>query len=469
MPLLLLASLLGVASLGSSSAQSTSLPGQQPLSEYSSRRQVLMQKYKDGVTVLLGAHSEDYEDAARFRQTNNFMYFTGVEVPGAYLILIPEGLIQGAPAREILFLPPRNPYEEAWTGEQIGPGPEAIQAFGIQDVESSDKFYSRLFDILSSPPYKVERPDGPSPPKLHIIAPRVTTTQQVRERRFVDAIVNIAPHVTMSNIASVENEMRKVKSPPEVDLIRKAVDITAQGLRAASVAIRPGIHEYEVQAEVESTFVKLGSERTGFASIIGSGRDSTIVHYNQNRNIIQPGDVVVVDVGAEYCYYNGDLTRTFPATGRFTPRQREIYQLVLDAQRSAEKVLKPGETTMKQLEQSVIAFMKASPTRDIHGNTIEKYFIHGIGHWLGMETHDPGDYSKPIPVGAVLTIEPGIYLPDEKIGVRIEDNYLVTGSGLVKLSRDLPSEPDEIEDLMATGRPGSSKKTGPSTGGGRSH
>ena len=447
-------------------AQSKSFPGRQPLSEYSARRKTLMQKCKDGITVLLGAHADDFDDAARFRQRSNFMYLTGVEVPGAYLMLIPEGFSPESPAREILFLPPRNPYEEAWTGEQVGAGPEAVQIFGVREVESADKFYARLFDILLSAPYKVERPGEQTPPRLYIIAPRTTTSQQLRESRFVDLILRAAPQVTMVNITPQLSEMRKVKSQPELDMIQKAIDITTLGIRAASAAIKPGGYEYEVRGEIESSFLKAGSERTGFASIIGSGQNSTVIHSNQNRKMIEPGDIVVVDVGAEHGYYNGDLSRTFPATGKFTPRQREIYQLVLDAQRAAEQFLKPGQTTMKQLERAAIDFMKASPVRDKHGNTVEKYFNHGIGHWMGMETHDPGDYAKPIPVGAVFTIEPGIYIPEEKIGVRIEDDYLVTETGLVKMSRDLPSEADEIEKMMAAAKSGTSQKARSSTGGG---
>jgi Xaa-Pro aminopeptidase len=153
-------------------------------------------------------------------------------------------------------------------------------------------------------------------------------------------------------------------------------------------------------------------------------------------------------VGAEYSYYTADLTRTYPASGRFTDRQREVYKLVLDAQRAAEKAYKPG-VTLSQLQQAAIEVMKSSPVKDKQGNTLEQYFIHGLGHWLGMDVHDVGDYSKPIPAGAVFTIEPGIYIPDEKLGVRIEDNYMATETGLVKLSAKIPCEPDDVERAMS--------------------
>jgi Xaa-Pro aminopeptidase len=184
---------------------------------------------------------------------------------------------------------------------------------------------------------------------------------------------------------------------------------------------------------------------------VGSGIYSTVLHYNENRRKIESGDLIVVDIGAEYSYYTADITRTYPAAGKFTPRQREIYQLVLEAQRACEKAFKPGETSIGQLQQVAIGVMKASPVRDKQGKTLERYFTHGLGHWLGMDVHDVGSYGK-IPVGAVFTIEPGIYIPDEQLGVRIEDDYLATDKGLIKLSSKIPSDPDAIEALVSRAR-----------------
>jgi Xaa-Pro aminopeptidase len=159
---------------------------------------------------------------------------------------------------------------------------------------------------------------------------------------------------------------------------------------------------------------------------------------------------VVVDIGAEYGYYAADITRTYPATGKFTQRQGQIYQLVLDAQRAAEKAFKPGKSTFADLQRAAAAVMQSSPLRDAQGNTLERYFIHGLSHYLGMDVHDVGSLFKPIPVNAVFTIEPGIYIPEEKLGVRIEDDYLVTQTGLVKMSDNIPSALSEIERLMST-------------------
>jgi Xaa-Pro aminopeptidase len=428
---------------------------QQPKSEYKARRQKLMDQTKDGIVVLIGAREDEFGEVGRFRQKNDFMYLTGVETPSSYLMLIPAGLVPGKPAEEILFIPPRNLLQERWTGVQVGPGPESEQKFGIQQVLSTEKFYGRLLDLLTGqPPGR-----GRQLVRLYTLFAQGTTASLTRESQFIDLIRNAAPGVPIIDVGKPYlAEMRKIKGPSEAKLLQRAVDVTAQAFRDAPAAIKPGTYEYEVQAVIEAAFTRNGSERPGYPSIIGSGINSTILHYDQNHKKIESGDTVVCDVGAEYSYYTADITRTFPSSGKFTRRQREIYQLVLDAQRAAEKAFKPGQMTLAQLQQVAVGVMRSSPLRDKDGNTLERYFIHGLGHWLGMDVHDVGDYSKPIPPGAAITIEPGIYIPDEKFGVRIEDDYLVTETGLIKMSEKIPSEPDEIERLM-TSEGGSGKSS----------
>jgi len=444
------ATLLTPALLSRAMAAGEDQLANQPKAEYAKRRQALTEKLKDGVVILIGAREEDLGEVGRFRQKNDFMYLTGVETPAAYFILVPAGLIPGKPGSETVFIPPRNLQHEKWTGVQLGPGKEAESIFGIQEVAGSDKFKERLNDLLSSPAFKGE--GGVRKAKLYTIIPRGNTAEIERETHFVAEVRRTAPNVEIVDVAPIIGEMRKVKSAPEIPLLQRAIDITNEGQREAARTIRPGAFEYEAQAAIEAAFTRNGSERPGYPSIIGSGIYSTILHYNTNRKKIEAGDLVVVDVGAEYSYYTADITRTFPASGKFTPRQREIYQLVLDAQRAAEKSFKPGESTLATMQNAAVATMKASPLRDKEGKTLEKYFIHGLGHWLGMDVHDVGDYST-MPVGSVFTIEPGIYIPQERLGVRIEDDYLVTTAGLVKLSRALPSEPDEIERWMANPHP----------------
>ncbi|HSE97525.1 MAG TPA: Xaa-Pro peptidase family protein [Blastocatellia bacterium] len=420
----------------------------QPKADYRARRQNLLRQIKDGIVVLVGAREEDFGEVGRFRQKNDFMYLTGVDVPASYLMLVPGGVIEGKAAQETIFLPPRNPAAERWTGPKIGPGPEAQQRFGFEEVASSEKFQERLREILNSPPFKVAPSAAKPPARLYTVVPRGSTAPLTRENLFIETIRRSSPHVQVADISPILAEMRLVKSPAELALLQKAIDITGEAQRDTAATIRPGVFEYEVQAALEYAFARNGAERPGFPSIVGSGFYSTVLHYNENRKKIETGDLVVVDIGAEYSYYTADITRTYPASGKFTERQRQIYQLVLDAQRAAEAAFKPGQSTIGSLNRAAIQVMKASPLRDKAGNTLERYFIHGLGHWLGMDVHDVGEYGKPIPAGAVFTIEPGIYIPDEKLGVRIEDDYLATEKGLVKLSSKIPSEPDAVEQMM---------------------
>ena len=408
-------------------------------SEYRARRQQLLSRIKDGVVVMIGAREDEFGEVGRFRQKNDFMYLTGVETPSAYLVLVPAGLTGGGPARETLLIPARNLFQEKWTGPQIGPGAEGQAAFGFQEVADNAKLNDLLDGLFKST-------GGKSALKLYTIVAQGTTADIQRETTFVSALQQRYPGLQIVDVEPVIAEMRKLKSAAEVALLQKAIDITGEGQRDAAAQIRPGAFEYEAQAALEAAFTRNGSERPGFPSIVGSGLYSTVLHYDQNHKKIDAGDTVVVDIGAEFSYYTADITRTYPASGRFTPRQREIYQLVLDAQRAAERAYKPG-TTIAQLNRVAIETIKGSPLRDLHGNTLERYFIHGLGHWLGMDVHDVGNYQN-LPVGAVFTIEPGIYIPEEKLGVRIEDDYLVTEKGLVKLSRAIPSEPDEVERIM---------------------
>lgn len=444
---LMLASPLLPESTRQAEASGNDLLANQPKSEFRERRKRLMEQVRDGAIVLVGAHEEDFGEVGRFRQKNDIMYLTGVQTPAASLVLVPQGLIPGKPAQETLFIPQRNPSQERWTGVQVGPGPEAEQRFGITEVESSDKFQQRLRDVLALVPRK----DGQPSAKLYTVIPFGPAADLTREKHFVESLRRLFPGVQIEDLSPYVAEMRKIKSPAEVQLIQKAVDITAEAHRDTARAIRPGVYEYEVQAALEYAFVRNGAERPGFPSIVGSGVYSTILHYNENRKRIEAGDTVVVDIGAEYSYYSADITRTYPASGKFTPRQREVYQLVLDAQRACEKAFKPGQMSMHQLGQVASEVMRKSPLRDRAGNTLDRYFIHGLGHWLGMDVHDVGSYNGPLPPGSVITIEPGIYIPDEKLGVRIEDDYLVTDTGLVKLSGKIPSDPDAIEQWMASG------------------
>ena len=234
-------------------------------------------------------------------------------------------------------------------------------------------------------------------------------------------------------------------------LIRHAADCTMEGLRAAARELRPGLFEYETSALVKYTFERQGCLGLAFDPIAGSGPRSTILHYNRNSARVEAGDLMVLDVGAEYAHYASDITRTLPVSGRFTARQREIYEIVLEAQKAAIRAAKPGMRISGHGPDSLyqIAYNYINTHgKDSHGEPLGKYFIHGLSHHVGLDVHEAGDFGRPLEPGMVITIEPGIYLPEENLGVRIEDMLLVTKTGYVLLTDALPREVEEVEKLM---------------------
>lgn len=428
----------------------------QPISEYKARRQQLLSEIKDGVVVILGNVEEEAGIEARYRQNNWIAYLTGIRTPEAALLLVPQGLPSLNGARETVFIPPRNLMLERWTGVQLGPGEEAARTFGVERVLSyRDDFWAKLKEAANLPAFKDAQ--GQTRMKLYTIAPREPRNGFVREFKFAQQARQDLPGVEIvtgsKSIANILGEMRKFKSPAEIALLQKAIDITGEAQRDIANSLKPGMYEYEIQAILEAAFMRNGAERPGFPSIVGSGIYSTILHYSENRKKIDAGDLIVCDIGAEYSLYTADITRTFPANGKFTPRQRDVYQLVLDAQTAAAAYYKPGMLS-SDLHEFVVDIFRKSPlrARDVDGKeyTMDHFFIHSLGHYLGMDVHDTGDYTKPMRPGEVFTVEPGIYIQTEKLGVRIEDDYMIMpDSRLRKLSSNIPSSPDEIEHIMA--------------------
>jgi Xaa-Pro aminopeptidase len=409
----------------------------QPASEYKTRRGKLLEQVRDGVVILQGNVEESLGVNEKFHQNENFLYLTGIETPGAVIVLTPFGY-QGK--RSLLFLPRRNPQTERWTGPQIGPDDEDAKAFGF-DATFPTSELARVLREMNGEEFAKRGGKVYVADALSLATPR--------DRDFADKIQQAFPKAPVSDVRPVIHEMRKVKSGSEIALLQKAVDITGEAQRDVAKALAPGKYEYEMEALILAAFFRNGAERVGFPCIVGSGINATTLHYNRNRKRIESGDLVIVDIGAEYSGYTADITRTYPASGKFTARQREIYQLVLDAQTAAAAAFVPGKTTMNDLNLVVRDFFHASKLRAGNNLTMDAFFLHGLGHYIGLYVHDVGGYGGPLPVGAVITIEPGLYVPGEKIGVRIEDDYLVTEKGLVKLSKDIPSDPDEIERLLS--------------------
>jgi len=405
--------------------------------EAQARRTAYLQRMKEGVTLLFNRRHNDLNE---YVPDKNFFYLTGCTEPGAVLLLIPG---EDGP-RETLFLARRDPKQERWTGVRMAPGPETAHRLGLRQVLSLDELPDALAQRV---PAKSKVYTNLSPGPHRQATDKCCPEPWVRLRRWLPQaeILDSGPEVAF---------LRMKKSEWEIEKIRQAVEITIAGHRHALPAIGPGRYEYEVEAAIEYQSRRRGATRPAFPSIVGSGPNSTILHYAENNRRMSSGDLVVIDVGAEVGGYSADLTRTYPVSGRFTPRQKEIYNIVLAAQEAALKQVRPGATFDRDGSIYQAAFQTIdSRGRDRQGRRLGRYFIHGTGHHLGLDVHDPvSDRSRPLEPGMVITIEPGIYIPEENLGVRIEDDLLVTWDGYRILSGGLPREVDEIERMMRESR-----------------
>jgi Xaa-Pro aminopeptidase len=420
--------------------------------EFQARRAALRAACADGLILIRGATEDEAAHASggTYRQNSVFFYLTGVETPGAFLVLLPEGVPASAglrdtppDVRKILFLPARNPGRETWTGAQLGPGEETAKATGIAKVADTGSLWGALIGWLRRNPI------------LYTLTPYGEGAKLTREYALMQRISDIAPCVQFRDCAETLSRLRVVKSPAELERIRQAIAITVEGQKAARALIAAGAGrwEYEVEAQIFATFRSRGAG-LAFPTIVGAGVNGTVLHYEENRACMNAGDLVVVDIGARCGHYCGDLTRTYPVSGGFSERQREIYALVLEAHHRALTDYRPGEDTLKDITDRCKAFLKESPLRahDADGKeqTMDTFMPHSLSHYLGLDVHDVGDRELPLIPGGVITIEPGIYIPAEGIGVRIEDDYLVTPTGLERLGPPLESDPDELLAAMRT-------------------
>ena len=437
---------LSVLSAGPAVRLSAQPAGPVPVEFLTARRLALIAGMKSGVAVIQGQKEmsndppdSDYPQATSFRQDNDFFYFTGLETPDSWLIVVATDSAHG---EAHLFIPRRNPAAERWTGPKPGPGPELAAATGIPagNIHSADSvefFLRRMFGFRGSS-------RGPL---------WIRHTERDTRPEFIRALMLESYGLPGQDLLPVLGAIRQVKDPEEIRRLTRAVEISAEGHVAAMKATRPGLFEYEIEAAAEYTFHRLGAERVGYPSIVGSGFNSTVLHYDENQRQTQPGDLMVMDMAAEYGYYSADVTRTIPVSGKFTPRQKAIYELVLGAQQAAMDAIKPG-ISLRELDQVARQYMTAHSGDLCGSGGCVKYFIHGLSHWIGMDVHDVSGRSGGLAPGMAFTIEPGIYIPEESLGVRIEDDILITESGYLLLSKGAPRAVADIERLMATRRSG---------------
>lgn len=448
--------------------------------EYRQRRDAIAATLTgDGVILALGA-PEPAENYLSFHQAPRFNWLTGYDEADAALIVVRRGTDR----RHILFVQPKDPAAEVWTGNR----------FGVDSAAKVTGMETRVHDAL--------RPTLDSLIGSGLALSIVPATSERGElmpwdEAFLRALRGARPELRMSSLAPVVDERRGRKTAEELELIRRAAAITVEAQREAMRAIEPGVNEFEAEALIEYTFRRSGAAGPSFATIVGSGPNSTTLHYNRNDRPMRAGEVVVMDVGASYRGYAADVTRTVPVSGTFTAEQRAIYQLVRDAQSAAERNAKPGMDA-RTMSDSAAAVLDAGVARlgltEGRGATYDcaqqegrwrqcpqlaLYYMHGLGHGIGLEVHDPEQFyfTGRIAAGSAFTIEPGLYvranlldiLPDtprnramiarirpavvkyENIGVRIEDDYLVTAAGTEWISR-APREIAEVEGVMREGR-----------------
>lgn len=392
------------------------------------RRDRLMARLGAGVIAVPAALERDIEkdvlQDTDFRQDDYFFYLTGLETPGAWLVLAASSSPGGDSG--YLFLPERDISQERWTGLRLGPGAEAARLSGIPVLFPVEK----LDSVLTTLPRRF--PGSLYAPLHHATLDNPRVRAWVGEGR------------DLRNVVPPLDSLRLVKDADELTRLRRAIAITTAAQRAAMRAARPGMFEYQLEATIEYTFRNLGADRLGFPSIVGSGPNSTTLHYDANRRRIEDGDLVVMDIGAEYGQYTADVTRTIPVNGRFTSRQRAVYDLVLASQQAAIEAVKPG-VTIGELNRIARSYMREHSGQVCGDRNCSDFFIHGLSHWLGMRVHDVGDYGVRLEPGMVLTVEPGIYLPEERLGVRIEDDILVTETGGENISADAPRTAADIE------------------------
>jgi Xaa-Pro aminopeptidase len=408
--------------------------------DYRARRIALAKLMKDGALLLFApTEAEGPNDLYGFRQDDNFYYLTGWSEPGAAVF------INANPYSEALFLPPHNTTQEKWTGPKLGPeNAQAPSLTGFDTVESLDKVYDTLHKVLPQPRARVYSElgaDGRSTP----------STAPLEWLRRGNSFPN---SVAFEDVRPLLARLRMVKDAGELQLITRAVEASEAAHRAALKAIRPGITEREISALMQYEFGKRGCDRPAYAPIVGAGFSSTVLHYSENSGTMQDGDIVVMDVAGEYSMYASDITRTAPVNGKFTQRQREIYNIVLGAQDAAMKAFQAGKSKLASRTDPDSLYKVAfeyinSHGKDLHGEPLGQYFIHGLGHHVGLNVHDANDPSAPLVTNMVFTLEPGIYIPEEKLGVRIEDMFYVDSGGkLVMLTRNLPRTADQVEESM---------------------
>lgn len=380
-----------------------------------------------------------------FKQNSDLFWLSGVDQEESILIL---SNLNGE-NQSILFLKETSDLIAIWEGAKLSKK-EAYSVSGIESVYWLTEFEKKLEDLLSkvSSVYLNKN-----------IHSRSTSKVETRDNRFRKKIIEGNPKKNIKEVASIMHGLRSIKSEEEISLMQNACNITEKGFRRILSFIRPGVMEFEIEAEIIHEFIRNRSRGFAYEPIIGSGKNSCVLHYIDNNKKCLDGDILLMDFGAEYANYASDLTRTIPVNGKYSDRQKAVYNSVLHVMQEATKMLRPG-TLFKEYNKEVGKIMEAELIKlglldnhdvlkqDPKNPLYKKYFMHGTSHYLGLDVHDVGDFESPMKEGMVFTCEPGIYILEESLGVRIENDVLVTKNGPDDLMKNIPIEAEEIEELM---------------------
>jgi Xaa-Pro aminopeptidase len=421
---------------------------------------------ENSIAIIPAAHeaTRSYDTEYRFRQDSDFWYLTGFPEPDAVAVIDPS-----SKTPYTLYVRPRDPEMETWFGRRQGTE-GAVKNYGADRSFSIEKFDGDLAKLLDGHEKLYYRFAVDKALDQEIL--NYLNTQRVRRLKTA-----YPPH-TIIDPTIILGEMRLHKNDKEVEMMQRAADIAAEAHVLAMKKVKPGMNEFQVESLIEAYMRQKGASGVAYNSIIGGGDNATILHYVENNMPLKDGDLILIDAGAEYQGYASDITRTFPVNGKYTKAQREVYDVVLDVQEKCVEYTKTGNTVKGRQEFSIelltegmqkLGLLKGKTKDLIRKKAYMKYYMHGVGHYLGLDVHDAGRYftdqsaknSKPFAPGMVLTVEPGLYIPpDDKsapakyrgIGIRIEDDVLVTKDGNRNLTAKVPRDPDEIEALMAKGK-----------------
>ena len=382
-----------------------------------------------------------------FRQNNDLFWLSGVDQEESVLVIFPDHTDESQ--REILFLKETNEHIAIWEGAKLTKE-GALKTAGIKTVYWLNELEGKIAELIG-------KCNGIYLNKN--IHSRSASAVETRDDRFRKMIADKFSETTIHEVAPIMHELRAIKSNFEIKLMQNACDITEKGLRRILPFIKPGVTEYEIEAELMHEFLKNRSNGFAYQPIIGSGVDSCVLHYIDNNKVCNDGDILLMDFGAEYANYASDLTRTIPVNGKFTNRQKAVYNSVLLVMKEATNMLRPG-TIFKEYNAEIGRIMELEliklglldkhdvQKQDAKSPLFKQYFMHGTSHYLGLDVHDVGDFDWPMKEGMVFTCEPGIYILEEKLGIRLENDILVTANGPDDLMKNIPIEAEEIEHLM---------------------